>query len=287
LTPEELEWRLEDRRFRPCGRAEPVSVGWFPPTGREDSPLTQVIGPFVLVCVQKEEKILPSSVVNETLAERAAEIEARDGRKVGKREKTELRDTIIHELLPRAFSHSRRTYAYVDRQGGWLVVDSASGKKTDELTSLLRTSVGELPIVFPATVEKPAVVMTRWLANDAAPSDIVIDHECELRAAEEDGGIVRCRRQDLTVPEVQNHLAVGKEASKLALSWADRLSFTLDDRLNVRRLRFLDIVQEKASDIGATDAMARFDADFSIMTLELAEFLPRLLELFGGERSPS
>lgn len=284
-TFEELEAKLEERRFRPCGRIEPLSMGWFPPAGHEAMPLTHVIGGFALLCLKKEEKILPSSVINETLAERTAELEETQGRKIGKREKGELRDSIIHELLPRAFSHTRKTYAYIDRQNGWLVVDSASGKKTDEFTSLLRLSLGELPITFPNTLERPAAVMTRWLA-EGAPSDMVVEQECELRADDEEGGIVRCRRQDLTAPEIQNHLAAGKEAMKLALSWDDRLGFTLDDRLNVRRLRFLDSVQEKASDIDTDDAMARFDADFSIMTLELAELIPRLLELFGGERSP-
>lgn len=285
-TFEELETKLEERRFRPCGRTDPLSVGWFPPTGQEAMPLTHVIGGFALMCLKKEEKILPASVINETLSERASELEAREGRKIGKREKMELRENIVRELLPQAFSHARKTYAYIDRQGGWLVVDSASGKKTDELTSVLRESLGELPVAFPNPVERPAAVMTRWLA-EGAPPDIVVEQECELRAEDEDGGIVRCRRQDLAAPEIQNHLAAGKEAMKLALSWDDRLGFTLDDRLNIRRLRFLDTVQEKASDIDTEDAMARFDADFSIMTLELAEFIPRLLELFGGERSPN
>ncbi len=284
LSFEELETKLEERRFRPCGRTDPVSIGWFPPTAQENLPLTHVIGGFALICLKKEEKILPASVINETLSERVFELETKQGRKIGKREKSELRENIVRELLPQAFSHTRKTFAYIDRPGGWLVVDGASGKKTDELTSVLRQSLGELPIGFPNPVERPAAVMTRWLA-DGAPPDIVVEQECELRADDEEGGIVRCRRQDLTAPEIQNHLAAGKEAMKLALSWDDRLGFTLDDRLNVRRLRFLDTVQEKAGEIDTDDAMARFDADFSIMSLELSEFLPRLLELFGGERT--
>lgn len=283
---DELETRLAERGFRPCGRTDPLSIGWCPPTGQDGAPLTHVIGRFALVCLKKEEKILPSSVVNETLAERLSDIEEQQGRKIGKREKTELRENIVRELLPRAFSVTRKTYAYVDRQGGWLVVDSASGKKTDELTVALRQTLGELPVTPLNTTERPAAVMTRWL-TEGAPPDVVIEQECELRADDEDGGIVRCRRQDLSAPEIQNHLAAGKEAMKLALSWDDRLGFALDDRLNIRRLRFLDSVQEKASEIETDDAMARFDADFSILTLELAEFIPRLLELFGGERSPS
>jgi len=287
LSTEELEAHLEERRFRPCGRADQVSVGWVPPSAQAGAPLSHVIGGFILLCLQHEEKILPAAVVNEQLAERVADLEAREGRKPGKRERSELRDNLITELLPRAFSHARRTYAYIDRERGWLVVDSASSRRTDDLTSMLRSTIGELPIVFPATRDNPSVVMTQWLAESAAPADITIEQECELRSVDEEGGIVRCRRQDLAVPEIQQHLAAGKQAMRLALRWEDRLSFTLDDRLIVRRLRFLEAVQERAGDIETDDAAQRFDADFSIMSLELAEFLPRLLELFGGERSPS
>jgi recombination associated protein RdgC len=287
LPGAEFESRLAERRFRPCGRTDQMSAGWVSPTGQADASLAHVIGPFVMVSLKQEEKILPSAVVNEQVAERVTDIELREGRKPGKRERSELRDQVILELMPRAFSHSRRTHAYLDSERGWLIVDSASGRRTDDLTGLLRSTIGELPIAFPATQEPPAVVMTRWLANGDAPSDITIEQECELRAADEDGGIVRCRRQDLGVPEIQQHLAAGKQAVRLALRWEDRLSFTLDDRLGVRRLRFLETVQERASEIETDDAAQRFDADFSIMSLELAEFLPRLLELFGGERRQS
>jgi recombination associated protein RdgC len=287
VDPVELEMRLGERRFRPCGRAEQVSFGWVPPTGQDAAPLTHVIGEFVLICMQQEDRILPASVINEHLAERVADIEAREGRKPGKRERSELRDGVISELLPRAFTQGRRTFAYIDRRSGWLVVDSPSGKRTDELTSLLRSTVGELPVAFPRTQENPPVVMTRWLSDGAVPGDITVEQECELRAADEDGGIIRCRQQDLTAPEIQHHLASGKQAIRLALRWEDRLSFSLDDRLNVRRLRFLDTVLDGIGDIDSDDALQRFDADFSIMTLELAKFLPRLLELFGGESNLS
>jgi recombination associated protein RdgC len=51
----------------------------------------------------------------------------------------------------------------------------------------------------------------------------------------------------------------------------------------VKRLRFLDLVQETAAEVEAEDEAARMDADFSIMTLELRRFIPALLALFGGE----
>ena len=125
--------------------------------------------------------------------------------------------------------------------------------------------------------------MTQWLLNNQAPDDITIEDECELRSPEEAGGIIRCKRHDLALPEIKNHLDTGKEVIKLAVSWADRISFIIDENLSIKRLRFLDLIQDQIADIETDDAAAQFDADFSIMSAELANFLPRLIELFGGE----
>jgi recombination associated protein RdgC len=85
------------------------------------------------------------------------------------------------------------------------------------------------------------------------------------------------------LPEIKNHLDTGKQVIKLALSWADRLSFVLDESLFVKRLKFLDLIQDQAADIDAIDEVEQFDADFSIMSAELAQFFPRLIELFTAE----
>ncbi len=283
LDPVEFEQKLDPRRFRPCGSLEPISYGWCAPLGKDTFPLVHVTNGFAMVCVQKEEKIVPASVVNEILSERVAEIEDQQGRPVRRKEREALRDEVMQDLLPRAFSHSRRTYAYIDPKGGWLVADSASAKKTEEIASLLRQSLGSLPVVPPATRERPGAIMTRWVMDSDLPPDITLESECELRSPEQDGGIVRCRRHDLSAPEIQNHIEAGKEVIKLAVTWNDRLSFVIDEALGIKKLRFLDLVQEEAAHVETSDPVERFDADFAVMSLELAAFLPRLIELFGGE----
>jgi recombination associated protein RdgC len=133
------------------------------------------------------------------------------------------------------------------------------------------------------TVEKPVLTMTQWLINNETPEGISIEDECELRSPEEEGGIVRCKKHDLALPEIKNHLETGKQVIKLALNWEDRLSFVMDENFSVKRLRFLELIQDQVADTNAETEQERFDVDFSIMTAEFANFLPKLLELFGGE----
>ncbi len=287
LTAEQLEEKLQGGRFQPCSSLQPMSYGFVPPVGKEDAPLAHAAGGCFMICAQREEKILPASVVNEMLAEKVAEIEERKGTTVRKKGRNAIRDEIIHDLLPRAFSFSRRLYAYIDPNTGWLVVDSASAKKTEELASWLRRCLESLPVVLPAVTERPAAVMTRWLAEEGTvPADIVIENECELRATDEEGAVIRCKKHDLGAPEIQNHLEAGKEAVKIAVSWNDRLSFLVDDALGIKRLRFLDLVQEQAADVDAADGAERFDADFDIMSWGVGGFPAALAGTFRRRKHP-
>ena len=280
----ELEEKLEDKRFHVCGASDQFSLGWTSPVGQPHEQLIHSSNGFIMLCLKKEEKVIPAAVISEMLDEKVVTKEETEARKLSRKEKTELKEELIFELLPRAFSFSKKTFAYIDPKGGWIIVDATSPKKAEDLLSYLRKSLGSLPIVPVNSLDQPVTVMTDWLKNPASvPKDITIEDECELRSMEDEAAIVRCKRHNLNLPEITNHLDKGKQVIKLAVNWTDRLSFIVDENLAIKRLKFLELIQDQVSDTQSDDAVSAFDVDFSIMTLELAHFLPRLVEIFGGE----
>ncbi|MBF0256386.1 MAG: recombination-associated protein RdgC [Gammaproteobacteria bacterium] len=281
LSPEELHQRLEQAAFRPCGSLEPETLGWDRPLGRDGDLLTHAASGCIMLCATRQERLLPSSVVREELDERVAALEDKEGRKIGRKQKLQMRDELIVDLMPKAFVRSSRTYAYIDEANGWIIVDSASTKRAEELLSLLRETLGSLKTRPLAVRDAPASVFTHWVSSEA-PADFLMQEECELREPSEEGGIIRCRRQALDSDEIASHLAAGKQVVRLAVEWQERLGCVLADDLLVRRLKFLDLVQDQVSDANPEDAIARFDVDFAIMVGELRQFIPRLLEIFGG-----
>ncbi len=284
LSSEELEEKLNDKRFRPCGSHDEFSVGWVSPINNAVEQLSYTANGFTMLSLKKEEKVIPAAVINEMLQDKILEVETEESRKLSKKERSSLKDELIFELLPRAFSYSKKTYAYIDPKGGWIVVDAASAKKAEDLLSILRKCLGSLPVIPVNTIDSPVAIMTQWLVDkNSIPKDLMVEDECELRSQEEEGCIIRCKRHDLSLPEITNHLDNGKQVIKLAINWTDRLSFILDEHLSIKRLKFLDLIQDQVSETDTDDAQAQFDVEFSIMSLELANFLPRLLEIFGGE----
>jgi len=165
-------------------------------------------------------------------------------------------------------------------------VNSASPKKAEDLLSTLREAIGSLP-VRPLTVKiAPSATLTDWVKTQKSADDFFVLDECELRDTHEDGGVVRCKRQDLTSDEIQQHMEAGKQVTQLSLAWQDKLSFVLDDKLIIKRLRFEELLQDQAEQDGGEDALAQQDASFLLMMMTFREFLPALFEAFGGEEVP-
>jgi recombination associated protein RdgC len=125
--------------------------------------------------------------------------------------------------------------------------------------------------------------MADWLAGGEAPAGFSIDQDCELRSVTEDKAAVRYVRHTLEGDEVRAHLVGGKLPTRLALTYDERVSFVLTEKLEIKRLDFLDVVKEKVDEAGAEDARALFDAGFALMTGELARLLPALVAALGGE----
>lgn len=284
---EALEQALASKRARACESQELTTYGFVAPFGKgADAPLVHVGGDFLLLGARKEERILPGSVVRDAVAEKVEEIETEQMRKVYKKERDQIKDEIVQAFLPRAFIRRSSTFAAIAPKLGLILINSPSPKRAEDLLSTLREVLGTLP-VRPATVKiSPSATMTDWLKTQKAADDFFMLDECELRDTHEDGGIVRCKRQDLTSEELQMHLNTGKVVTQLAVAWQDKLSFVIDDKMVIKRLKFEGLLQDQAEQDGGDDPLSQLAASFSLMMLTLSDFLPQLLGAFGGEELP-
>jgi len=278
ITAEALEERLSENPLHPCDSATPLSAGWIPP--RDNGTLVHSVNRQWLIALGVEQKILPSFVVKQHVAERAQEIEESQGRRVGRRELRELAEAVTQELLPRAFTRKRRTFCWINPVSGWLVIDASAPSKADELIEILHKSVNSLPLKPLKVTQSPVSAMTGWIADGDAPAGFTVDQDMELRSAE--NAVVRYAKHALDGEEIPGHIAAGKVVTRLAMTWADKISFVLDDKLQVKRLAFLDILKE-TTDGKAENEEEQFDLDFVLMTGELAHLLTDLVAALGGE----
>jgi recombination associated protein RdgC len=287
LTAEALEAALAQKPARPCASQELTTYGFIAPMGKgEQAPLVHVSGDFMLISARKEERIMPGSVVKDALMEKIEEIEAEQMRKVYKKERDQIKDEIIQAMLPRAFIRKSATFAALDLKNNLILVNSSSPKKAEDLLSTLREVIGSLP-VRPVVVKiAPSASMTDWVKTGNTPDDFFTLDRATLVDTHEDGGKIAATRQDLSGDEIQLHISTGKQITKLAMAWQDKLSFVLDDKATISGVKFEDLLQDQAAQDGGDDALSQMDASFSLMMLTFREFLPALFEALGGEDEP-
>lgn len=275
-----LEDQLSRTTFERCPSNQPMSRGWVAP--RKDGALVYSMNRQWLIALAVEQRLLPSSVVNQETAERAEVQAETQGYPLGRKQMKELKERVTEELMPRAFTRRRTTYVWIDPVNGWFCVDASSPSKADEVIEVLRQTLDEFPLHPVRTQLSPTSAMADWLAGGEGPGGFTVDRDCELKDFSEEKATVRYVRHPLEGDEVKSHLANGKLPTRLALTWDDRISFILTEKMEIKRLTFLDLLREQAEK-NAENADEQFDADFALMSGELIRFLPDILSALGGE----
>lgn len=271
--------KLEQAAFTPCMGLDWFSEGFAPPTPFS-SDFVFTAQNSNRVRLKHEEKVLPSATVRDLVHEKVAEIQEAEARNVGLIEKQQLKEQITDDLLPRALTQSRRTEAIFDTERGYLLVNEASDKRAEQMLIKLREALGGLKVAMPYTRESPSSLMTEWLLQGHAEGDFELGYNVLLQGVGDVVPKVKISKKDLTHPEVIQHAKNGMKVVELELEWREQISFTLTQNFALKRIQFLDVLQEEAEQ-GDNAASFTFASQI-IMTTALGGMLDELANLLCG-----
>ena len=277
---EYLTNKLAQSEFSPCQGLDWFSEGFSSPV--HFSPELVFPADFTWrVALKKEEKVLPAGVIRDILDEKVLEIQNNDGRNVGRKEKQELKDQITDDLLPRAFTKSTRTEAVFDTKRGFLLINNATTAKAENLLTKLREALGGLEATLPNTKQSLSSLMTNWLLQGHCEGGFELDSDCELKGVGDVVPVVKVSKQDLTADEVVQHVKNGKTVTQLGLVWREQIAFIHTQDFTLKRIQYLDSLQEEAENNG-DDAASLMFASQILMTEGISLMLEELITYLGG-----
>ena len=281
IDASELSQRLSRRPFQPCRPSQAVSSGWVAALSDDATDFVHKSGDYWLIRLQREERLLPASVIRSEVNSRIQEIQTGQGRRVQRKERLDIVDEVTQDLMPRAFTKSQYLEALINDREGWVWVNTASAGRAEDLLSLLREGLGNLPVAIPDTQKSPVIVMSQWLLNGGLPDGMSLGGDVDLEDPQEEGGVVRVRGMYLESDEIRRHIESGKQVVRLALSWQDQIDFVVDRDLSLRRIRFSDELKGVNEELHE-DVLARRDADCLLMGETLSTLQSAIAKTFGG-----
>ena len=283
--PNEIELALKNKPKAVLGAEQFENSGFVSPFGGDSSVMCHSVAGYSLFTLAHEHKLLPVSVVREETDKIVKALEAKENRKVGNKEKKDIRDEVEFDLVSKAFSKTDKVDGYFTPDG-WLVINTSSANVAERVTKNLRQCFTAHQMTLPVTPaivdQSPTSTMTEWVKSGFPPAPFTLGESVELTSQGDDKSTAKFAHHELTAESVQANIATGKLVSKLALVWDEKISFTISDELVISKVKFLDVLQDSMNDEDPQSAAEKLDIEFALMTGEVSGMLKDLMAGFGG-----
>lgn len=272
----DLNASLAEERLNPCPPHARFIYGWLP-AFTED--MVHEVAGASLICMGKEERILPKSVIKKILAEKVQQIETQHGRHVKRAEKAQMAEELEFELLPKSFCVQKKLNALLDTSSQHLIINSSSANQASQLLSLLRKSVRGLTIEPLALPENLSFIFAEWIRSPhTLPSGFQLGTDCVLSALDNEKKRIHCKGCEIPSEEILTLLSQGMTPIEMSLIWKERIQFTLTHDFLLKKLKSLDYLIDDFNEIKKMDEeYQQLDAALALLSGELRQLYQELL----------
>lgn len=261
--------------FEPITSSQVVSFGFEPVF--EDQLVFQSHG-HLLLKFTREKKVVPKSAIEDLAKARAEELEEQQGFAPGKKAMKEIKEAARDELVARALSTRSSCRVWIDTKAGRVIVDSTSNPIIDLIsTALVKHAEMDLRHFERWPGAQDRALIPSWFVDpdECLPMDLTLDDAAQLEMPGSLGTLITFRKADLSTREVINHIGQGAVVISVALTYKDRLSFTLCQGSQLRGIKALDILDEAQ----AAPDVDRFENDFILAAAEIGGAIDYLASL--------
>ena len=276
IKKEELDSLLQEIRFVAPSSLEKTRLGCVPPID-DDNALCFIDGERVVIKFKRQDKILPAPIINEEVKQRLLLIEEQEQRKLNKSEKAKVKDDVITELLPKAFSKNSFITVFLYLKEKLIFIDVSNKKLNEECLSLLRRALGSLPVVNMSTNKSPSLFMTELLRQECVHSQLDILNEVDFMLNNQENSMIKIKNCVIPNDETEQALQSGFAVGKMLLLWNDSMSFLLEHDFSIKRIKYF--IEDDEQYENNSEEMK---GNYLIMLDELLSMVMFLVELCEG-----
>ena len=286
-----VEEALLKAKFKPCDAQQLATIGFAPlfvydDNGEEKPVYHFSTGNDHFFKLVEEAKLLPSSVVKAELDGLTRQKELELKKVLTKEQKAALKAAVVNKLLAQAFATRREILVWVNTENSFVGINVTSAKRAEKALAMLREAFA----TFPAKLLTPKCLvderMTSWLKeNVKLPEHLKFGQETTLKSKDEDGGVIRASKEDLTSDEISVHLEAGKVVTELSLNFNDDVNFNLTSDLALKKIKLDDIYLEKNLPEKSDNEIADAQALLVIQADILNQLCDYILEIFDCDRA--
>lgn len=268
------ESALEATPFKGCGPTEPENVGFVPVYGER---FIREIDGNKLIAIRVENKILPAAAINEELEKQVLKRQLEEGRPLGRKERTRLKDEIIFSLLSRALTRSRVIHALITKNG--LIIVGDNERFAQLLLNTLRLAMGSLPVARIGFKMHPEGILTSMIRTEGTP-EFFLGDRAKLSDVD-DQGVMSFAGIRLASDDVINHINNGATCHQLQLAWHGGVTFTFKNSMGLTGLIWDDRLIGGA--INEEDLEAELNTAILLASNSFERLTTDVVALFGGE----
>lgn len=289
---DELNELLATKAARLPSPAELSAVGFSEPLGIDDEYVEHIRPNTLTLCVNFAERMLPGKIVRQRVMAKVKEIEDNEERKVYAREKNQIKDSVVAEMLPRAFIDQKHIRVMII--GPYIVIDSTSAKKGEEILSLMRSVLGTLGVRPVNVATTPIEPFTRWFTTNVAPARFGLTGDFKANSQNDEIDSLTGKGTSPETEGLSDLVAeYGRRVIVLGMTWRtsmdEHVSFTVNEMIGIKGIKWPDAIMDMAAaDAGEeADKINLMRATMLLLSAEIGQLITDLLDALGGEEIPN
>jgi len=253
----DLAPHLSKHPLTPCPAHARMTHGW---KMFADQSLFQTINGYSICLFGKEERILPSAVIQNHMEKKIHELQQSRGFPIKRHEKQQMKEDIEFDLLPKAFCIQKNLTLLFDAKRKRMYIQATSTQQLEMIMAFIHKTIGNQIDISPIQTQLDVVEQwQKWLANpNTLPHFLKLSDRVQWIDSDNGRKQMRCQGYDWQEDVALEWMNKGLIPQEISFIWRERLEFTLNTKLTFKRVQALESFQEEvdANDIENDDTLS-------------------------------